>query len=204
MKSLTDIRDLQKTILEDCGKSAKNEERYCRLCGKREKRSVCGYGPAGWDKYSVKDATDAEKEAAAEDAGIVEEETLHEVAPPSAKAERMVKHIKKGYSKDGKLTDKEKSIAYATAGSITTKKKKSNTLEIIKDLCMPPTPILLRSEKNWDWTKELPGLRSQVKIKKEGSMKKDASLMREKILEATLRHHRRRLEIPVGHPSVLE
>ena len=27
----------------------------------------------------------------------------------------MVKHIKKGYAKDGKLTDKEKSIAYATA-----------------------------------------------------------------------------------------
>ena len=27
----------------------------------------------------------------------------------------MVKHIKKNYAKDGKLTDKEKSIAYATA-----------------------------------------------------------------------------------------
>jgi uncharacterized Zn-binding protein involved in type VI secretion len=40
---------------------------------------------------------------------------LDEVAPPGAKAERMVKHIKKGYSKDGKLTPKEKSIAYATA-----------------------------------------------------------------------------------------
>ena len=38
-----------------------------------------------------------------------------EVAPPSAKSERMVKHIKKAYSKDGKLTDREKSIAYATA-----------------------------------------------------------------------------------------
>lgn len=38
-----------------------------------------------------------------------------EVAPPGAKAERMVKHIKKGYAKDGKLTPKEKSIAYATA-----------------------------------------------------------------------------------------
>jgi hypothetical protein len=38
-----------------------------------------------------------------------------EKAPPGAKAERMVKHIKKGYAKDGKLTDKEKSIAYATA-----------------------------------------------------------------------------------------
>ena len=38
-----------------------------------------------------------------------------EVAPPGEKAERMVKHIKKSYSKDGKLTPKEKSIAYATA-----------------------------------------------------------------------------------------
>ena len=40
---------------------------------------------------------------------------LDEVAPPGAKAERMVKHIKKGYAKDGKLTKKEKGIAYATA-----------------------------------------------------------------------------------------
>ena len=39
---------------------------------------------------------------------------LDEVAPPGAKAERMVKHIKKGYAKDGKLTPKEKAIAYAT------------------------------------------------------------------------------------------
>ena len=41
--------------------------------------------------------------------------TISEKAPPGGKAERMVKHIKAGYSKDGKLTDKEKSIAYATA-----------------------------------------------------------------------------------------
>ena len=40
---------------------------------------------------------------------------INEDAPPTAKAERMVKHIKKSYSKDGKLTDREKSIAYATA-----------------------------------------------------------------------------------------
>lgn len=39
---------------------------------------------------------------------------LYEKAPPGAKFERMVKHIKKGYSKDG-LSTKEKSIAYATA-----------------------------------------------------------------------------------------
>jgi hypothetical protein len=45
----------------------------------------------------------------------VPKESVAEVAPPGAKAERMVKHIKKGYAKDGKLSDKEKSIAYATA-----------------------------------------------------------------------------------------
>jgi len=38
-----------------------------------------------------------------------------EKAPPGDKAERMVKHIKKGYADDGKLTKKEKGIAYATA-----------------------------------------------------------------------------------------
>ena len=43
------------------------------------------------------------------------EQDVKEVAPPTAKGERMVKHIKKGYADDGKLTDKERSIAYATA-----------------------------------------------------------------------------------------
>ena len=40
---------------------------------------------------------------------------VKEEAPPTAKGERMVKHIKKGYAKDGELTDKERGIAYATA-----------------------------------------------------------------------------------------
>jgi hypothetical protein len=39
---------------------------------------------------------------------------VKESAPPGDKYERMVKHIKNKYSKDG-LSDKEKSIAYATA-----------------------------------------------------------------------------------------
>ena len=43
------------------------------------------------------------------------EQDVKEVAPPTAKGERMVKHIKKGYADDGKLTDKERSITYATA-----------------------------------------------------------------------------------------
>ena len=47
---------------------------------------------------------------------------LAEKAPPTDKGERLVKHIKKGYAKDGKLTDKEKSIAYATAWKAHNKK----------------------------------------------------------------------------------
>ena len=40
---------------------------------------------------------------------------MAEVSPPGAKAERMVKGIKKSLSKDGHLSNKDKSIAYATA-----------------------------------------------------------------------------------------
>jgi hypothetical protein len=43
-----------------------------------------------------------------------EGDDLQEKAPPGEKYERMVKHIKKGYSKGG-VSEKEKSIAYATA-----------------------------------------------------------------------------------------
>jgi len=38
-----------------------------------------------------------------------------EEAPPGKKYERMVKHIKRSYAKDGGLSKDEKSIAYATA-----------------------------------------------------------------------------------------
>ena len=62
-----------------------------------------------------------------------------EVAPPGAKAERMVKHIKKAYSKDGKLTPKEKAIAYATtwkakkAGKVEEEGSKPDFLDVDKD-----------------------------------------------------------------------
>ncbi len=45
---------------------------------------------------------------------IEEVENIDEKAPPGKKYERMVKHIKKGYSEGG-LTKKEKGIVYATA-----------------------------------------------------------------------------------------
>ena len=40
---------------------------------------------------------------------------IKEEAPKGKKYERMIKHIKRSYAKDGKLTKDEKSIAYATA-----------------------------------------------------------------------------------------
>jgi len=43
-----------------------------------------------------------------------EKHSMDEVAPPGAKAERMVKGIKKSLSKDGHLSGKDKAIAYAT------------------------------------------------------------------------------------------
>ena len=40
---------------------------------------------------------------------------VKEEAPAGKKYERMIKHIKRSYAKDGKLTKDEKAIAYATA-----------------------------------------------------------------------------------------
>jgi hypothetical protein len=53
------------------------------------------------------------------------ERGIGEVAPPGAKAERMVKGIKKSLSKDGHLSGKDKAIAYAT----TWKAKKDGKVE---------------------------------------------------------------------------
>jgi hypothetical protein len=74
------------------------------------------------------------------------DEDLSEVAPPGAKAERMVKHIKKSYAKDGKLTDKEKSIAYATAWKEKGKKEEVEHIEERKD--MPGNQEKIDANKN--------------------------------------------------------
>ena len=51
------------------------------------------------------------------------QQAMEEEAPKGAKYERMIKHIKKNYAKDGKLTKDEKSIAYATAWKHKNKKE---------------------------------------------------------------------------------
>lgn len=89
---------------------------YANIHAKRER----GERPArpGEEDYPAKDAFKKAAKTAKK-----EEVELDEVAPPGAKAERMVKHIKKSYSKDGKLTEKEKAIAYATAWKHANKKE---------------------------------------------------------------------------------
>jgi len=124
-----------------CNKSGEGEE--CPLHGKHacpelkeetldEKRGLYanihakrkrGERPArpGEEDYPAKDAFKKSARTAKK-----ESIELDEVAPPGAKSERMVKHIKKSYSKDGKLTAKEKAIAYATAWKHHNKMKKEH------------------------------------------------------------------------------
>lgn len=69
-------------------------------------------GKACWKGYKYAGTENGKDKCVKEEIGMIE---LDEKAPPGAKYERMVKHIKKGYSKDGELSKKEKGIAYATA-----------------------------------------------------------------------------------------
>ena len=62
------------------------------------------------------------------------EDVAMEKAPPGDKYERMVKHIKKGYAKGGELTDKERSIAYATAWKHKNANESTETGEDMKKL----------------------------------------------------------------------
>ena len=56
---------------------------------------------------------------------------IDEKAPPGAKYERMIKHIKAGYAKDG-LTAKEKGIAFATAWKAKKKEQMDEAMGSVK------------------------------------------------------------------------
>lgn len=71
-------------------------------------------GKACWKGYKYAGTENGKDKCVKAGYEMEGEEEIVEKAPPGAKYERMVKHIKKGYSKGG-LSDKEKSIAYATA-----------------------------------------------------------------------------------------
>ena len=68
----------------------------------------------------------------------------------------MVKHIKKNYAKDGKLTDREKSIAYATAW----KHHNEEKLPIISpglempDMAIVKNRVKKKIDKKWEELKD--------------------------------------------------
>jgi hypothetical protein len=89
------------------------------IADKKGYKSAKDFTKADWNKVAKPHGYTGKEIAA------VRGHKVKEVAPPGAKAERMVKHIKKGYAKDGNLSKKEKGIAYATAW----KAKKAGKLE---------------------------------------------------------------------------
>jgi len=93
--------------LQQAGREGASKETMAKLRARHDK----------FDESAKPDYIDLDKDGnktepmkkAAKDAKQVDE-----VAPPGAKAERMVKGIKKSLSKDGHLSGKDKAIAYAT------------------------------------------------------------------------------------------
>ena len=100
-------------------------------------------------------------------------EELEEKAPPGAKYERMVKHVKKSYSKDGKLTDKEKGIAYATAWKAKGKAVKEETEKEKKHEDEKEDKALIKKEvkkamKNE--ARDMPGNQEKIDANKNGKV----------------------------------
>ena len=75
-----------------------------------------------------------EKEAAYKkyESNETDGDDIQEMTPPGDKYERMVKHIKSGY-KEGGLTQKEKSIAYATAWKAKNKETAKEEFEALQE-----------------------------------------------------------------------
>ncbi|MFZ9740332.1 MAG: hypothetical protein ACO3CQ_00350 [Candidatus Nanopelagicaceae bacterium] len=86
------------------------EEMFLNEAKNKEGKEQGADGKACWKGYRYAGTKNGKDECVKS-----EEVDLEEKAPPGAKFERMVKHIKKNYAKKGGLSDKEKSIAYATA-----------------------------------------------------------------------------------------
>lgn len=80
-------------------------------------------GKACWKGYKYAGTKNGKDECVKAGYEPIGELMLDEKAPPGAKYERMVKHIKKGYSEGG-VSKKEKGIAYATAWKAKGKEKK--------------------------------------------------------------------------------
>lgn len=73
--SIVDYDDPYINVGEETILEKKEEEKYCRLCEKRETRGTCGYGPKMFDKFSVDNVSDTVKSSAASESDITEDMT---------------------------------------------------------------------------------------------------------------------------------
>jgi hypothetical protein len=82
---------------------------------------------------------------------VKDKKEVNEVAPPGAKAERMVKYIKKSLSKDGHLSGKDKAIAYATTWKARNKgqvEEATNFGDTIKNSAGKMTKVTVKEGRN--------------------------------------------------------
>lgn len=124
-EEVEELDELSRTTLATYAIKAKNQmgRDEARAGYARGIRTMDGKGQGEMEKAHDKRAEKRSKgiDTALNKLAKEEVESVDEMAPPGAKYERMVKHIKKGYAKGG-LTDRERAIAYATAW----KAKKAN------------------------------------------------------------------------------
>jgi len=144
---------------EECGCEKKNRKVKSKKKSTVEVMPTVNDGEKGMttrpNNESVKFAGNYQGPLYARHPDLVKEE-----APKGKKYERMIKHIKRSYAKDGKLSDDEKSIAYATAWKHKNKKEsfeggvqkarrdyRSGTLLTFKQFVAKLTDILDEWEK---------------------------------------------------------
>lgn len=143
---------MEEETLEELSKETKSryiEKAMEKAKEHREKGYTKGWKPKKGAKAEDEREKMNKRTSGIEKAGKDLDEGYHqidEVTPPGAKYERMVKHIKKSYAKDG-LTSKEKSIAYATAWKA--KKKHVKEDSSFNSALETGKPVVAEMKSSW-------------------------------------------------------
>ena len=120
-------------------KTPGQSKRYCRLCCKKESRNQCAYGGRMWDKYSVKDATDSERNDAAEESGITNDGAGSGLDAGVSEGVMTKKQMKKRDEIADSMSTREfnkrygkeegKNVKYATATKLAMKQESNEIVE---------------------------------------------------------------------------
>ena len=120
-------------------KTPGQSKRYCRLCCKKESRNQCAYGGKMWDKYSVKDATDSERNDAAEESGITNDGAGSGLDAGVSEGVMTKKQMKKRDEIADSMSTREfnkrygkeegKNVKYATATKLAMKQESNEIVE---------------------------------------------------------------------------